>query len=96
MAARSLRRKIAADPRISVARDASANFPRSESSMRITMDVPDSDLRRLEETARQLEVSPEALAAAVIHDLLTRDDAEFARVADRVLKKNADLYRRLA
>ena len=69
---------------------------RSEPNMRITVDVPDSELRRLEETARRLKVSPEALAAAMVQDLVTRDDSEFARVADRVLKKNADLYRRLA
>ena len=63
--------------------------------MRITVDVPDTQIRRLEETARRLKVSPEALAAAAVQDLVAQGDADFAKVAERVLKKNRDLYRRL-
>ena len=64
--------------------------------MRITVDVPDAQIRRLEETARRLKVSPEALAAAAVQDTVAQGDADFAKVAERVLKKNRDLYRRLA
>ena len=64
--------------------------------MRITVDVPDTQIRRLEETARRLKVSPEALAAAAVQDLVAQGDADFAKIAERVLKKNRDLYRRLA
>jgi len=64
--------------------------------MRITVDVPDGQVRRLEEAARRLKVSPEALAAAAVQDMVTQGDADFAKVAERVLKKNGDLYRRLA
>jgi len=63
--------------------------------MRITVDVPDTQIRRLEETARRLKVSPEALAAAAVQDLVAQGDADFAKIAERVLKKNRDLYRRL-
>jgi len=63
--------------------------------MRITVDVPDTQIRRLEETARRLKVSPEALAAAAVQDMVAQGDADFAKVAERVLKKNRDLYRRL-
>jgi predicted transcriptional regulator len=64
--------------------------------MRITVDLPESQIRRLEEVSRRLNVSAEALAAAAVQDMVARDDSEFARVAERILKKNADLYRRLA
>jgi len=64
--------------------------------MRITVDVPDAQVRRLEEAARRLKVAPEVLAAAAVQDIVAHEDADFARVADRVLEKNRDLYRRLA
>ena len=64
--------------------------------MRITVDVPDAQICRLEEAARRLKVSPEALAAAAVQDMVAQGDADFAKVAERVLKKNRDLYRRLA
>jgi len=41
--------------------------------MRITVDVPDAQIRRLEETARRLKVSPEALAAAAVSRDVIRD-----------------------
>lgn len=50
----------------------------------------------LEEMARRLKVSPEALAAAAVQDIVAHGDADFAKVAERVLKKNGDLYRCLA
>jgi len=64
--------------------------------MRITVDVPDAQLHRLEEAARRLKVAPEVLAAAAVQDIVALGDADFARIADRVLEKNRDLYRRLA
>lgn len=64
--------------------------------MRISVELPDAQMRRLEETARRLKVSPEALAAAALQDMVGLDDKEFAKVADFVIKKNAELLRRLA
>lgn len=64
--------------------------------MRITVDVPDAQAQRLEEAARRLKVAPEVLAAAAVQDMVARGDADFARIADRVLEKNRELYRRLA
>jgi predicted transcriptional regulator len=64
--------------------------------MRITVDVPDAQARRLEEAARRLKVTPETLAAAALQDMVGQGDADFARIAERVIDKNRDLYRRLA
>jgi len=43
-----------------------------------------------------LKVSPEAFAVVAVQDMVAQGDADFAKVAERVLKKNRDLYRRLA
>ena len=64
--------------------------------MRITVDVPDAQVRQLEDAARRLKVSPEVLAAAAVQDMVAQGDADFSRIASRVLEKNRDLYRRLA
>src|SRR5262249_3051849 len=67
----------------------------SESIMRITVDVPDAQVRRLEEAARRLKGSPDALAAAARPGMVAQGDADFAKVAERISKKYRDLYRRL-
>ncbi len=64
--------------------------------MRLTVDLPDSQMKRLEDAARRLNVAPEVLAAAALGDVVESHDGDFSQVADRVLKKNSDLYRRLA
>jgi hypothetical protein len=64
--------------------------------MRITVELTEPQIRRLEEVARRLGISAEALAAAAVQDLMARDDSEFERIVAHVLQKNADLYRRLA
>ena len=46
--------------------------------------------------AQRLGLTPEDLARAVLADLLASPDADFNAAAERVLKKNEDLYRRLA
>ncbi len=62
----------------------------------ITIALPDDRLQKLRETAAELNVSPEELVRVSIEELLTRPEEAFQRAADYVLKKNADLYRRLA
>ena len=46
--------------------------------------------------AERLGLAPEELARAAIADLLATPTEEFKRPADRVLRKNEELYRRLA
>jgi len=61
----------------------------------ITITLPDDRMLKLKETATQLQVSPEELVRVSIEELLTRPQESFQRALD-VLKKNAELYRRLA
>ena len=62
----------------------------------ITVDLPDEHAQRLKEMASRLGVSPEELVRVSVEELLARPDEEFERAVDYVLKKNAELYRRLA
>jgi predicted transcriptional regulator len=62
----------------------------------ITIDISDEQLVRLKEIASRLGISPEDLARVSIVELLAQPEEKFERAADYVLKKNADLYRRLS
>jgi antitoxin FitA len=62
----------------------------------ISVSLPDDRLERLQELARSLQLEPEELVRASIDDLLVRSDREFTEALRYVLKKNAELYRRLA
>ncbi len=64
--------------------------------MKITIEVPDAQMKALEDAARRLNVPAEELASAAVGDLLAQGEAEFERVGKRVLDKNRELYRRLA
>ena len=58
--------------------------------------VSEEHLAKLEEKARRLRVTPEALLEASLEELVGPPDEEFQEAMARVLSKNADLYRRLA
>lgn len=62
----------------------------------ITVTLSEERLAQLREMADQLRTTPEDLARASIEDLLARSEKDFDTVAQYVLKKNAELYRRLA
>ena len=62
----------------------------------ITIALPDDYLLRLKEKASHFNVSPEELVRVSIEELLTRPDETFQAAVEYVLKKNAELYRRLA
>ena len=62
----------------------------------ITINIPDEQLQRLQQLAEEIHISPEDLLRANIEDWLTGPNKEFAQAASYVLKKNAELYRRLA
>ena len=64
--------------------------------MRLTIDLSPPQAERLRHEAERLGLAPEELARAAITDLLATPDPEFARAAVRVLRKNEELYRRLA
>ena len=62
----------------------------------ITIDISDSQLQKLQELAKVYGLSPEALLRASLEDWLSFPKSEFTDAANYVLRKNAELYRRLA
>lgn len=62
----------------------------------ITVTIPDEQLEKLQQLARDSQVSPEDLVRANIEDWLGASNDEFTQAASYVFKKNAELYRRLA
>ncbi|MDP2981835.1 MAG: DNA-binding protein [Candidatus Latescibacter sp.] len=62
----------------------------------ITINLPDERFVQLKEAAGRLGVAPEELARASIEDMLMLPDEIFSRTLDNLLKKNAELYQRLA
>ncbi|NWG14910.1 MAG: DNA-binding protein [Acidobacteria bacterium] len=62
----------------------------------ITIALPDDRLAQLKILANKLGVAPEELVRISLEELLTRPEESFRQTAEYVLKKNAELYRRLA
>lgn len=62
----------------------------------ITLTLPDDRLSKLREMAGRLGVAPEDLVRVSVEELLNQPEEDFRRAVDHVLKKNADLYQRLA
>ena len=64
--------------------------------MKLSVDLSPAQADRLRLEAERLGLTPEDLARAAIADLLATTGEDFKAAADRVLDKNAELYRRLA
>jgi hypothetical protein len=64
--------------------------------MNVAFDLPAAQAEKLRREADRLGVSPSDLARAALSDLLADRDEDFHAAANRVLRKNAELYRRLA
>ncbi|WP_414586205.1 DNA-binding protein [Scytonema sp. PCC 10023] len=62
----------------------------------ITIHIPDDRLVKLQETASRLGVSIEELVLMGVEQLLKQPEASFQNAMGYVLKKNAELYKRLA
>ena len=62
----------------------------------ITVAVTDEQMAKLNELAKRFGVSPEDLLRLRIDEMLSDHDEKFYDAAARALRKNADLYRRLA
>ena len=61
----------------------------------ITISLPEDRMSKLKEMASGLGTTAEELVRASVEDLLGRPE-EFQEAVDYVLKKNEELYRRLA
>jgi hypothetical protein len=64
--------------------------------MTLNLELDAQQFQRLEEVASKLNVTVYDLAKAAINDLLAKPDIDFERASERVLKKNSELYMRLA
>ncbi|MEH1822822.1 DNA-binding protein [Nostoc sp.] len=62
----------------------------------ITIQVPDERLLKLQETANNLGISIEELVLMGIEEILDKPNASFKGAMNYVLKKNTELYKRLA
>jgi antitoxin FitA len=62
----------------------------------ITIALSDEQAVRLDELAREAGVAPEELVQASLGEMLSRPKEDFTRAAQYVLRKNAELYRRLS
>lgn len=61
-----------------------------------TITLPDERVKKLKEIAERFRVAPEELVRASLEDLLNRPMDDFQQALQRVLSKNANLYKRLA
>ena len=64
--------------------------------MKLIIDLPPAQAERLRQEAARLGLAPEDLARAAIADLLAVPGDDFQAAAEQVLRKNEELYRRLA
>ncbi len=64
--------------------------------MDMTLSITDDRYAKLVEVAKNLHITPEDLVCVSIDELLSRPDEDFLKAVDYVLRKNAELYRRLA
>jgi hypothetical protein len=63
--------------------------------VKLTIELSRAQAERLRHEAARLDLAPEDLARAAIADLLATPGDDFKAAAERVLRKNEELYRRL-
>ena len=62
----------------------------------ITIAISEETARQLKERAAQYDTTLEEMAVRGIQEMLSRPDPLFDQAKQHVLRKNAELYRRLA
>jgi predicted transcriptional regulator len=62
----------------------------------LTITIPEDRLQKLKELAARFRVTPEELVQMSLEEILARPEESFQQAVNYVLKKNAELYRRLA
>jgi predicted transcriptional regulator len=62
----------------------------------ITVTLSEDRLQKLQELAAQFRIAPEELLRVSVEELIARPQADFQKTVDYVLKKNKELYKRLA
>ncbi len=69
---------------------------RRNKKMDMTLSISEDRFEKLKDVANLFNIKPEDLVCISIDELLSRPDENFQKTVDYVLKKNADLYQRLA
>jgi len=64
--------------------------------MTLAISLTEDQAREINRFAADLGVAPEELARAAVVDLITQMQPDFESAADGVIKKNRELYERLA
>jgi predicted transcriptional regulator len=62
----------------------------------ITVTLSEDRLQKLQDLAAQFRIAPEELLRVSVEELIARPQADFQKAIDYVLKKNKELYKRLA
>jgi antitoxin FitA len=62
----------------------------------LTVPLSDENLRQLQQLATEAKSTPEELIRACVEEWLKRSNPDFIAAASYVLRKNVELYRRLA
>lgn len=62
----------------------------------VTINIPDEQLEKLQQLAQNSGISLEDLLRVSLEEWLNHRHNEFTQAASYVLKKNAELYKRLA
>jgi hypothetical protein len=65
-------------------------------SMKVAIELPPLQAAQLQSEATRLGIPIEELVRAAVTDLLAAPDPAFQAAAQRILERNAELYRRLA
>ena len=70
--------------------------PRYSARMKLSIELSAAQAERLRHEAERLGLSPEDLARAVVADVLATPSEDFQATAERAIRRNQELYRRLA
>ena len=62
----------------------------------ITVTLSEDRLQKLQDLAARFRIAPEELLRVSVEELIARPQADFQKAVDYVLKKNKELYKRLA
>jgi predicted transcriptional regulator len=64
--------------------------------MTLTVDLPKDTMLKLKELASRYNMTPEELVRASVEELIASPEETFLEAVDYALKKNQELYKRLA
>ena len=64
--------------------------------MKVTLDIPEEKSVMIEATAKELGLDPAQLIQSILNDQIASNKEDFERASNHVLRKNKELYDRLA